>query len=83
MDCLINVLTAIKPMIYFITQEATNHNQRNTTMATLNQAYQAAVNFMNASIEVHSVNIEFMSEISGPMTATVTRDGRMQDVCKM
>jgi hypothetical protein len=52
-------------------------------MATLNQAYQAAINFINASPEVHSVNIEFLSEISGPMTATVTRDGRLENISKM
>jgi hypothetical protein len=55
----------------------------NEKMATLNQAYQAAVAYIAASPEVHSVNIEFMSEISGPMTATITRDGRMVNVCKM
>jgi hypothetical protein len=46
-----------------------------TQLRSINDAYQAAVEFMAQDKAAESVVIEFMSHCVGPMQATITRDG--------
>ena len=51
-DCLIKAIKAIKPMTYFITQEATNHKQRNETMTTATRDRLATKNKRTGKCEI-------------------------------
>jgi hypothetical protein len=51
-------------------------------LRSINDAYQAAVKFMAQDKAAESVVIEFMSHSTGPMQATITRDGSMTGLRK-
>jgi hypothetical protein len=53
-----------------------------TQLRSINDAYQAAVEFMAQDKAAESVAIEFMSHSTGPMQATITRDGAMTGLRK-